>query len=137
MNKSNLFLTLCILFFLLLLLSAFANVRLLLSSQASSRDLHFSQTNSYLFISPLEAKADKKEKIRLSVFVLNDQGLGVPAKKVVLNHAPELLIDEVQNQTDNYGRAIFDLSTSFPGEYFLEATVDSARVGEGMKTIFK
>jgi hypothetical protein len=43
--------------------------------RASLTSASFSVENSYIFLTPLRAKADTK-KIRLTVFVLNNQGLG-------------------------------------------------------------
>jgi len=36
--------------------------------------------NSYLFASPLTAKADGNEKVRLTIFLLDNRGIGVPEK---------------------------------------------------------
>jgi len=42
--------------------------------RASVSKASFSIDNSYLFVSPLRARANDKEKIRVTVFVLNNQG---------------------------------------------------------------
>ena len=92
--------------------------------RASVTPASFSIENSYIFLTPLRAKADNQEKIRLTVFVLNNQGLGVLGKSVVLGQDPNLKIEGIQIQTDNYGKAIFDIAASKPGDYFLEVKVD-------------
>lgn len=127
------------LFLMLLLLSLATNFRFIFLSRASQggySDL-FSVENSYLFISPLEAKADKKERIRITVFLLNSEGLGVSSQKVSLRAPSELVVEDIQPQTDNYGRAIFDVMSETAGEYFVEALVNNLNVGEGVKVKFQ
>jgi len=124
-----------ILLILLLMLSVFANVRLIISSRASSSGI-FSIENSYIFASPLVARAGSSDKIRVTVFVLNNQGLGVPNQQVSLNKSPELLIEQQNSLTDSYGRAIFDLSSTTVGEYVIGASIGSSKLNESIKIIF-
>lgn len=88
----------------------------------------FSVDNSYVFISPLKAQANGQEKIRLTVFILNNQGLGVLGQKVVLGKDQRLQIVEIQSITDQFGKAIFDLSSSMAGEYYLDITVGGTKL---------
>lgn len=134
MNK-KLALPAVILLILLLTLSVFANVRLIISSRASSSG-PFSIENSYLFASPLVARAGSSDKVRVTVFVLNNQGLGVPNQQVGLNKSPELLIEQQNSLTDSYGRAIFDLSSNTAGEYLVGASIGSTKLNESIKIIF-
>lgn len=92
--------------------------------RASVSKQSFSVDNSYLFVSPLKANANGREKIRISVFILNNQGLGVMGKKVELGKSPNLKINIIQGLTDNYGKAIFDVSSEKQGEYYLEVTTE-------------
>ncbi len=92
--------------------------------RASVSQASFSVDNSYLFLTPLRAKANNNEKIRVTIFVLNNQGLGVLGKPVTLGQDPNLKIEGIQIQTDSYGKATFDISSSKTGEYFLEVKVD-------------
>lgn len=124
-----------ILLILLLMLSVFANVRLIISSRASSSG-NFSIENSYIFASPLVARAGSSDKIRVTVFVLNNQGMGVPNQQVSLNKSPELLIEQQNSLTDSYGRAIFDLSSTTVGEYVIGASIGSSKLNESIKIIF-
>lgn len=93
-------------------------------SRASIKINSFSVDNSYVFITPLQARANGQEKIRVTVFVLNDQGLGVVGKKVFIERNQALNIDEIQGLTDQYGKSYFDISSSKPGEYYLQVFVD-------------
>jgi len=92
--------------------------------RASVSQASFSVDNSYLFVTPLKARASQQEKIRATVFVLNNQGLGVMGKRAVLSQDPSLSVEAVQENTDSFGKAVFDISASKPGEYYLEVTVD-------------
>jgi len=84
----------------------------------------FSVDNSYVFLTPIRAKAGDGEKIRVTVFVLNNQGLGVLGKSVIIGQDPNLAVEGVQLTTDGFGKAIFDVSANKAGDYFLEVKVD-------------
>ena len=99
-----------------------------LKSRASVSQASFSVDNSYLFVSPLRAKANGQEKIRITVFVLNNQGLGVLGKEVFLSRDPSLSVDIIQGQTDSFGKAVFDVVSTKPGEYYLEVSVDGKKL---------
>ncbi len=93
--------------------------------RASTIQQDFSPDNSYVFVAPLRATANNQEQIRVTVFVLNNRGLGVPGKKISLSTAPHLAIQTVQGLTDTYGKAVFDISSDQKGEYFLNVNVVS------------
>ena len=118
-----------ILLFLTTLLILFSGALWLRSSQitigradVSRRDI--SVDNSYVFVTPIRARANAQEKVRITVFVLNNQGLGVLGKRVVLTNTPDLNVDLVQNISDDLGKSIFDISSSKSGEYYIEVQVD-------------
>ena len=98
--------------------------------RASTIQNAFSVENSYVFISPLRAKADNDEKIRLTVFVLNSQGLGVQGKAVVPSVANPLTIQTIQGLTDEYGKAVFDITSQKAGEYFLDIVVEGKKLNQ-------
>ncbi|QQG41612.1 MAG: Ig-like domain-containing protein [Candidatus Woesebacteria bacterium] len=80
--------------------------------------------NSYIFASPLRAKTGG-EKIRITVFILDNRGLGISGKKVVVGGGNSLQVAEVQPVTDAQGRATFDISSaSFTGVYIIQAAID-------------
>lgn len=81
--------------------------------------------NSYVFVTPIRAKANNDEKMRITVFVLNNQGIGVIGKKVILSTHKNLAIDQVQAVTDNFGKAIFDVSSGIAGEYYLDVHIET------------
>jgi hypothetical protein len=121
---------------LLLTLSLFANVRLIIFSRASSTGLDYSVENSYLFASPLEARANGQEKIRITVFVINREGRGVANQQILLTKSPELVLEQINSLTDTYGRAVFDLSTTRAGVYMIGAALGGKSLGESLKIVF-
>lgn len=95
-----------------------------------------SADNSYVFTNPLKAQADGKEKIRVTVFILNSQGLGVLGKNVSISLDSHLILDAVQPATDQSGKALFDISSSTPGEYYLEVSVDEFKLPQKTRLTF-
>lgn len=93
--------------------------------------------NSYLFASPLRAAAGGQEMVRVTVFVLDDQGRGVEGKLVELGQAAGLEVAAVQAQTDYLGRALFDLAGSAAGEYHVEAAVEGQVLPQRVKVSFR
>jgi len=94
------------------------------TSRADVSKASFSIDNSYIFSTPSQARANGQEKIRLTVFILNNQGLGVLGKKIFIGTDPSLNIEAIQGLTDSYGKAYFDISATKAGEYFLEIKAD-------------
>jgi len=80
--------------------------------------------NSYMFASPLRAKADGQERIRLTVFILDSQGKGVGGKEVNLGNQVAISVDSIQPTTDEVGKAIFDITSASPGLFIIEASVE-------------
>ncbi len=96
--------------------------------RASVTNYAFSIDNSYLFVTPLRARANRQEKIRVTVFVLNNQGLGVMGRRVSLGVDQNLNTEAIQALTDSYGKAFFDIAGTKQGEYYLDVTVDDAKL---------
>lgn len=95
-----------------------------------------SAENSYVFMNPLQAQANGKDKIRVTVMVLNGSGLGVMGKKPVIGVDPRLVVDRVQDATDSLGKAIFEFSTTVVGEYYLEVKIDGVALLQKVKLSF-
>ena len=104
---------------------------------AASRALVYSPANSYIFGSPLTAVANGQEKIKVSVFLLNDQGLGVEGKTVELIADPGVTIERSQPQTDTTGQAIFYLTSSSVGRYQVKAQSDGQSLPQTITVNFK
>lgn len=103
----------------------------------------FNALNSYVFASPLTARAGS-ERIRVTVFALDGQGKGVPSKSVLLNCQNQLMcqnggviINGVQAQTDTLGQAIFDLSAANAGKFELQAQVDGMLIPQTVTVSFQ
>lgn len=93
--------------------------------------------NSYTFASPLLASANGEEKIRVTVFALDSQGIGIPGKTVVLGQNKNLTVNPVQPTTDNLGKAVFDISSTQAAEYLIEAQVAGQKLSQTVKVTFK
>jgi hypothetical protein len=92
--------------------------------------------NSYLFASPLVAKADGNEKITVSIFILSDQGLGITGKQVSLYSAPQLQATTIKGETDSRGLAVFELTSLSAGQFNLWATVAEGQVQQTVMVTF-
>ncbi|MCX6732409.1 MAG: Ig-like domain-containing protein [Candidatus Roizmanbacteria bacterium] len=133
------FLLSAILFFLVLITFAlffFFYETQYFGSRASMTIVDISAENSYVFTNPLKAQANGKDKIRVTIFVLNGQGLGVPSKKVIVGADPRLVVSNVQDTTDTTGKAIFEYSTTVPGEYYLDVGIDEIKLPQKARLSF-
>lgn len=133
------FLLSAILFFLILITFAlffFFYETQYFGSRASMTIVDISAENSYVFTNPLRAQSNGKDKIRVTIFVLNGQGLGVPSKKVIVGADPRLVVSNVQDTTDTTGKAIFEYSTTVPGEYYLDVGIDEIKLPQKAKLSF-
>ena len=92
--------------------------------------------NSYLFASPLQAKADGKEKMRLTIFILDGRGLGVPNQTIKLSSSSKITVTEVQSITDESGKAIFDLTSETAGQFNVSAITTSGTIPQQVKVVF-
>ena len=88
-----------------------------------------SLANSYIFASPLRAKAGG-EKIRITVYILDDRGLGITGKTVTLGAGSGVNITSIQPVTDSQGRATFDIDAATAGVYLIQASVDGATLSQ-------
>lgn len=93
--------------------------------------------NSYIFASPISARSDGVSVIRLTVFLLNEQGLGVLNQKVKIIVTPnDLQIKEVQTVSDEIGRALFDVTSTIPGDYTITAAASSVALQQTVSISF-
>lgn len=135
-KKAIIIIFIIILFLLLFLVVYFVQRQTTISGKASGSG-EPSLENSYLFASPLYASSGGVEKIRVTVFVLDSQGFGVSGRKVVLGQSPNLVSQTVQNSTDSYGKAVFDVSSMTPGEYLIEVAVDNQNLNQKLHVAFR
>lgn len=91
--------------------------------------------NSYVFASPVRAKASS-DLIRVTVFVLDDQGGGVYDKKVSLTaNNSVLVIKDIQSLTDETGMALFDVSSSEANSYEVNVLIDGVILQQKLKVL--
>jgi hypothetical protein len=135
-KKAIIFILLIFLFLLLFLVVYFVQKQTSITGKASGPG-EPSLENSYLFASPLYASSGGVEKIRVTVFVLDSQGSGVSGRSVILGQSPNLISQVLQNTTDAYGKAIFDTSSTTPGEYIIEVAVDNQTLSQKLRISFR
>lgn len=92
--------------------------------------------NSYLFASPLQANTKTQEKIRITVFILDNQGLGVANQTVSISPLANLNIENIQPTTNEVGQAVFNLSSSTPGKYIIQAQLGSSQIPQYISITF-
>ncbi len=97
-----------------------------------------------VFASPVISKAGGMDRIRVTVFVLDDTGKGAINKKVDLDCKDKTLcqtagvtFSSVQSNTDNTGQAIFDLSAQSSGSFELQASVGSQSIPQTVTVVFR
>ena len=136
MKSSKKGIVLAIIIFLILLFSLGATITFV-EQRTSFFGRAFTPENSYLFASPLSTQAGGKEKIRVTVFLLDSQGKGVYGQPVFLGQDERLEITPVQAVTDELGRAIFDVLAKVPAEYLIEARVENQVLPQRVKLNFR
>lgn len=126
-------------FLLILVAATVATQRTSFTGRASSpgSGALLSLENSYLFASPLSAEANGESIIRITVFLMNSQGLGVAGQKVVLKSSGLVNITATAETTYNFGRATFDLTANTPGDYTISAAVSGAILPQTVPVVFR
>lgn len=95
-----------------------------------------SLSNSYVFASPVRASAGG-DLIRVTVFVLDDQGVGLYDKKVELKSKDQSLsIKDIQSMTDETGKAFFDISSTVKGSFDIEVLANGILLPQSIKVLF-
>jgi hypothetical protein len=92
--------------------------------------------NSYLFASPLQAKADGKEQIRITVFILDGRGLGISGQTVTLLTPQTITIQAPLSTTDDTGKITFDLSSPVVSKIDVQAKIGSNILPQKVHIIF-
>lgn len=100
--------------------------------------ISLSLENSYVFASPMSAAADGTSIIRITVFLLNNQGLGISQEKISIKaDRSSVSIAQTQPTTDTTGRAIFDLTSSAPGRYKISAEAQGVALPQTVSIDFQ
>ncbi|MBU2592544.1 Ig-like domain-containing protein [Patescibacteria group bacterium] len=127
----------------LFLLAKFVIPQALVYLTKAAKPTKYSLSNSYVFGAPLVCEADGKTKCMVNVFLLNDQGLGAPDKQIALfsrpkaNAAGNTLINGVQEITDNFGKAVFEVTSGNPGQFEISAEVEGIEIPQKVTLTFK
>jgi hypothetical protein len=107
-----------------------------INSEITGSQKVISLSNSYIFAAPVKANAGG-DLIRITVFLLDNRGYGVFDKKVILgNNNGPITINNLQSLTDETGKAVFDISSTTTGVFFIEASVDGNLLSQRVKVTF-
>lgn len=93
--------------------------------------------NSYMFASPLRAKADGQERIRISIFALDSEGRGIVGKKAGIRKIEDVNIFEMQPITDSVGKAIYDLTSQIAGTYSVRGVIEGGNIDQTLNVTFE
>lgn len=104
---------------------------------ASTGNTLISLENSYVFASPISAAADGTSIIRVTVFLLNNQGMGLAGQIVTLKFTGAVTVSQIQPTSDNLGRATFDLTSNTPGDYTVSAQIEGAVLPQTVSVSFR
>jgi len=135
-NKKSLILLIFLLLALASTLGLVARITIFSGKATSSNTSPIALQNSYLFASPLQAKADSKEKLRITVFILDGRGIGIANKTVSLSLPQTISISDVQPITDDSGKAVFDLSTPVAQKTEVMAKIDNQAIPQKVRVVF-
>ena len=92
------------------------------SAATGNTSKNYSRQNSYMFASPIQASADGVSSIRITVFLLDSQGLGVEGEVVDVQPQKGVLTTaKIAPITDTFGRAYFDVTSTNAGSYTILA----------------
>ncbi len=105
------------------------------TSRATSNTI--SIENSYCFASPLCAGPDGRQVQRVSIFCLNENGIGLKGLTGQLSTAPDLVMKEIQPLTDAEGKLTFDVTSNVPTEQALNAFCSGVRINCQPQICFK
>lgn len=135
--KSNKYLFIIAFLSLALLASLFLVVRTTtIYNRAATSSSTVVLENSYLFASPLQAKGDSQENIRLTVFLLDGRGLGVANQTVKLDLPKTISITNQQEITDSTGKAIFDIVSPISQTINVSASTGQNKLPQKVKIVF-
>lgn len=135
-NKKSLFLLIFLLLTLFSSLGLALKITIFSGKATGSNVSPITLENSYLFASPLQAKADSKEQIRITVFLLDGRGLGVANQLVTLNLPSTISINPTQPTTDDTGKAVFDLSSPTTQKIEVSAVSSGKTLPQKVKITF-
>lgn len=92
---------------------------------------------SLIFASPVQVRANGKEKIRLSVYLLSASGLPVKNEVIRIQSQPKLSFSASSLPSDSEGKAVFDMLSSTPGTYQITVSTPNGLLKQTVTIEFK
>ena len=132
--------TIVLIFFLILVLIAtlflISRLTIFYGKATTVNESPVALENSYIFASPLQAKADGQEQIRITVFLLDGRGLGVPNQTVILSIPQTISILNPSPATDDTGKITFDLSSPVATQINVQAQTGGKTLPQKVRIVF-
>lgn len=128
---------------ILIFLATWVVPRALVTLTKAAPSSKYSISNSYLFGSPLIATANGEERIRINAFLLDDQGKGVPEKRVEVtirpkdNSGPNASLTETAAVTDKMGKSTWEVFSTTVGQFVLSANIDGVPFPQEVTVTFR
>ncbi len=113
-----------------------ANTQLNLFTKATGKNTGVSLDNSYVFASPLAAKANGEEKIRLTIFLLDNRGLGIANREIKIISNKTINLVPISSATDDTGKAVYEASSINPGEFEITSQTENETLPQKVKITF-
>jgi hypothetical protein len=132
-KKMNLFFAIFIIVFVLTFGFVFLSDNLRVFTRAGQSTLSLSK--SLMIAGSLEAKTNSQAGVEITIFARNDAGISLPNKSVKVT-ADFGSFNNSEATTDNYGKAVFNLNSQFPGMATVKATIDSQTLPYELKIKF-
>lgn len=93
---------------------------------------------SFVFAAPVEATANGREKIRVTVIALSADAVPLGNIPIVLQIDPtSASVSPSSQQTDSEGKANFDMVSVTPGQITIEAIAASNKLKQSVRVEFK
>ena len=82
------------------------------------------------------AKPDGKDTVTISVFVKDENNIGIVNKAVNIKGVANLNIKIVSGMTDNQGKAVFEINSKKIGKYTIIALVEEIPLEKELTVVF-
>lgn len=135
-NKSLLILIIFLILALLASLTLIFRTTIFVGKATTLNQSSVALDNSYLFASPLQAKADGKEQIRITAFILDGRGLGIPDQTVTLLLPQTVTVLSPLSTTDDTGKMTFDLSSPVASKIEVQAKIGTGTLPQKVRIVF-
>lgn len=113
------------------------NPIVLQTSGRASQKSRVAMENSYIFASPLSSCANGASQIRITVFALDGDGLGVEGVPVSVVLPTQFKSQSTGSDTDMYGKVYFDITSTTEGKDRVGALIEGRKLPADVEVDFR